>query len=92
MHTFWAHIDLLIDFIYEYVENLDCDTIASKTLEMKIQTVHEQILECICKMSLNDKMWIKEDLKNHNFNSNIIENKTVFNYILNLFDIYDKEL
>ena len=25
MQIFWAKIDLLIDFIYEYVENLDCD-------------------------------------------------------------------
>ena len=43
-------------------------------------------------MNLNDKIWIKEDLKNHNFNSSVIQNNTVFNYMLNFFDIYDQEL
>ena len=94
MHNFWAKIDLLCDLVYEYVENKTTyhNNTFNNVVELKIENTHKQILECIPEMTLNDKMWIKEDLKNHNFNSNISKNNTAFNYMLNFFDLYDKEL
>lgn len=96
--NFWAKIDLLSDLVIEYVENkdaigtIDHSYTLNNIIGLKIDNIHHQILECINKMNLNDKIWIKEDLKNHNFNSFVIQNNTVFNYMLNFFDIYDQEL